>query len=66
MGKEITTFGNTEIEIQKFHHYKNSISEKDMEIDNLLISNKTTSSGEKFINIFLVTWMMIQKLSHYT
>ena len=37
-----------------------------MEIDNLLISNKTTSSGEKFINILLVTWMMIQKLSHYT
>ena len=39
MGKEITTFGNTEIEIQKFHHYKNSISEKDLTKLLLLVKN---------------------------
>ena len=47
MGKEIITFSNNEIEKQKFC-CENLIFLKDMDIDNLLISSKT-SSGEKFI-----------------
>ena len=45
MGKEIRTFGNTEIEKQKFHCYKNASFLKDLDIDDILIPNKT-SSGE--------------------
>ena len=42
MGKEIITFGNAEIKKQKFHHYKNPVFKKDVDIDNLSISNKTS------------------------
>ena len=44
IGKEIITFGNAEIEKQKFC-CKNLISLKDVDIDNLFISK--TSCGEK-------------------
>ena len=47
MGKEIITFGNTEIEKQKFY-FKNLFFLKDVDIGNLLISNKT-SFGEKIV-----------------
>ena len=46
MGKEIITFGNTEIEKQKFCCKNLSFFIKDLDIDNLLIPNKT-SSDEK-------------------
>ena len=57
MGKEIT-FNNTKIEKQKFHRYKDPMFFKDVDIDKILTSNKT-SSVEKIINTLLVTWMMI-------
>ena len=44
MGKEIITFGNTEIEKQKVNHYKNLIFKKYVDIGNLLISNFDTSN----------------------
>ena len=53
MGKEIITFSNTEIEKQKFHHHKNPIFLKNIEIGNILISNKT-SDVKKNYNNFIV------------
>ena len=45
MDKEITMFGDIKIEKHKFHHYKRPLF-KDVNTDNVLISNKN-SSGEK-------------------
>ena len=44
MGKKIT-FGDTEIEKHKFHCYENLTFWEDVDIDNILVSNKI-SSGE--------------------
>ena len=63
MGKEIITFGNTEIEKYIFHHYKNPIFLEDIDTNNILISNKLLLV-KKIINTLLITWMMITKLSH--
>ena len=46
MGKEILTFGDTEIEKNKFYRYKSPIFLKDVNIEKLLVSNKI-SFGEK-------------------
>ena len=46
MGKEIFTFGDIEIKIHKFDHYKSPIFKKDVDINSKLVSNKI-SSGEK-------------------
>ena len=56
-------FGDIEIEKWKFRRYKNQIFKKDVDIDNILISNKI-SSGDK--NTLLVTWMIIMNLSYYS
>ena len=50
MGKRIITFGKIEIEKHKFYHYKNSTFLKDVDIDNLLISNKISSSKKNYKN----------------
>ena len=63
MEKEIIRFGNIDIEKQKFDHYKSDFLE-DIDIDNVLVSNKI-SSGKKTVNTLLITCMMIMKLSHY-
>ena len=63
MEKEIIRFGNIDIEKQKFDHYKSYFFE-DIDIDNVLVSNKI-SSGKKTVNTLLITCMMIMKLSHY-
>ena len=52
MNKEIIEFGNTEIEKQIFHSYKNPIFINDVDIDNILISNKT-SSGKTSYKYFI-------------
>ena len=52
MGKEIVAFGNIQIEKHKFHRYKNSTFLKDVDNDNILISNKI-SSGEKHYRYFI-------------
>ena len=44
MGKEIITFDNTEIEKNKFQCYKNLIFLNDVDVDNILISNRGSSS----------------------
>ena len=46
MGKEILTFGNIEIEKNKFHRCKTPIFLKDADIEKVLVSNKI-SFGEK-------------------
>ena len=46
MGKEILTFGDIEIEKDKFYHHKCPIFLKDVNIDKVLVSNKI-SSGKK-------------------
>ena len=63
MEKEIIRFGNIDIEKQKFDHYKSYFLE-DIDIDNVLVSNKI-SSGKKTVNTLLITCMMIMKLSYY-
>ena len=59
MIEDIITFGDTEFEKHKFHYYKCPMFLEDVDIDNVLVSNKI-SSGEKNYSC-----MMIIKLSHY-
>ena len=48
MDKGIKTFGNTGIEKQKFPHYKNPIFLKNVNIDNILVSSKTSSRQKNY------------------
>ena len=52
MDKEIIKFGDIEIEKHKFHCYENLIFLEDVDINNVLISNKI-SSGEKSYKYFI-------------
>ena len=40
MSKDILTFGDTEIETNKFYRHKTPIFSKDVDIEKLLVSNK--------------------------
>ena len=64
MDKEILTFGDIEVEKNKFYHDKSSIFLKDVDIEKVLVSSKIFS-GEETINTLLVTCVIIVKLSHY-
>ena len=64
MENEILTFGDIEVEKNKFYHDKSSIFLKDVDIEKLLVSSKIFS-GEETINTLLVTCIIIIKLSHY-
>ena len=44
MSKEIITIGDIEIEKHKFNRYKNQLFLNDVDIDNILISKKNSSS----------------------
>ena len=46
MGKEILTFGDIEIEKNKFHRHSSPIFLKDVDIEKVLVYKKI-SSGEK-------------------
>ena len=52
------TFGDIEIEQDKFYSHKKPIRLEDVDINNVLVSNKISSS-EKTINTLLVISMMI-------
>ena len=52
MGKGILTFGNIEIEINKFYHHKTLIFLGDVDIEKVLRSNKI-SLGEKSYKYFI-------------
>ena len=58
------TFGDIEIEKNKFYRNKTPIFVKDVDIEKVLVSNKTFLV-QKTINTLLVTFIMIIKLSHY-
>ena len=65
MGKEILTFGNIEIEKNKFYYNKNPAPLTDPNIEKVLVSNKIFYLVKKSINTLLVTCIMMIKLSHY-
>ena len=52
MGKEVLTFGNIEIENNKFYFDKTPIFLKDVDIEKVLVSNKI-SFGEKNYKYFI-------------
>ena len=49
MGKEVITFGNTDVEKHKFHQHKNPISIFDINIDRIEVSNKIAFGKKAFI-----------------
>ena len=52
MGKEILTFRDIEIEKNKFYHHKTPNFMGDVDIEKVLVSNKT-SFGEKNYEYFI-------------
>ena len=63
MDKQIIMFADFGIEKHKFQRYKNLFFKKDVDVDNILLSNRL-AIGEKTVNTLLVTCRMIMKLSH--
>ena len=63
MDKEITKFGDIEVEKHKFHQYKSSNSIKNVDISKTVVS-KSASFGKKVLN-FLFGTKMITKLDLY-
>ena len=59
MDKKIITFGDTEIENQKFHYHKNPIQLYDADINKTIVCNKV-SFGKKVLNI-----LQVPKVSTY-
>ena len=47
MGKEIVTFGNTDIEKHKVYHHEILIVLKDVDTEKVLVSKKISSSEKK-------------------
>ena len=62
MGKSILTFSDTEIKKHKFYCYKSPDFLEDVDVDNVLVSDKISSCEKNYT--LLVTWMMIIKISH--
>ena len=54
MGKEVLAFGDIEIEKDKFYHHKSPAPLRNVDIGNVLVSNKISFS-EKTITTLLVT-----------
>ena len=52
MGKEILTFGDTQIEKSKFYRHKTPILLKDVDIEKVLVSNKISFGGKDY-NYFI-------------
>ena len=65
MGKEILTFGDTEVEKYEFYCHTRPIFLKDVDIEELLVSKKISSDEKKTIIALLVTCITIIKLSRY-
>ena len=59
MGKEVLTFGDIEIEKNKFYPPKTFIFLKDVDVEKVLVSNKST------ISTLLLTCIVAIKLNHY-
>ena len=61
MGKEILTFGNIEIEKNKFYRNKISILLNNVHIEKVLVSNKI-SFGEKIYKYFINSLILKQPI----
>ena len=48
MGKEILTFGDIEIEKNKFYHHKTPVPLRDVDIEKVLVSNKISFGEENY------------------
>ena len=64
MGNEILTFDDIEIETSKSNYHMNPAFQKDVDIEEVLVSNQI-SLGEKNVNTLLVICSMMIKLSYY-
>ena len=64
MSKETLTFGDIQVENNKFYCYKTPILLGDVDIEKVLVSNKISFGEKKTISTLLVTCIMIIKLSH--
>ena len=57
MGKEIFTFGDIEIQTNKFYRHKRPAPLRDIDIEKALVSNKISSSKKTckyFIGLFVL------------
>ena len=63
MDKIIIKFGDIEIEQQKFHKYERPISMKNVDINEIVVSNKA-SFGKKVLNISLAIKMLKKLYLH--
>ena len=64
MGKEVLTFGDIEIEKNKFYRHESRIFLKDADIEKVLVS-KRFLLVKKTVNTLLATCIMTIKLNHY-
>ena len=64
MGKEISTFGNIEIEKNRFYRHNTPILLEDVDIEIVIISNKISFGEKKTTMTVLVTCAIIIKLNH--
>ena len=62
MGKEILTFGNIEIEKNKFFRNKIPFHLRDVDIEKVLVSSKISFGEKKTIYTLLVTRIMIKAI----
>ena len=58
MGKEIITFGNTEIEKTRFHQYKNLVSIYYVNIDRIVVSSKAPLGKKDFKETKCMSFLM--------
>ena len=59
--KTVIKFGDIEIQKQKFHQHKGPISIKNVDIHNIVVSNKVPF-GQKDLHILLVAKMLKKKI----
>ena len=64
MVKEILTFGNIEIEKNRFYRHKTPILLEDVDIEIVIVSNKISFGEKKTIITLLFTCAIIIKLNH--
>ena len=64
MVKEILTFGNIEIEKNRFYRHKTPILLEDVDIEIVIVSNKISFGEKKTIITLLVTCAIMIKLNH--
>ena len=58
MNKEVSAFGNTEIQKRKFHNSEHAASYNAFNTDGTIISKRVHFSKEKVINTLLVIKLM--------